>query len=1353
MPPRPRRREAQIVFEAISIEGGLLSPEWLSRIAQLDAGHQSEADYRIPKGLVLRDELGRYWRIAQAHWQEFAVGLEQVTDAAGSSPRARLIAGRFVNALLVDVLGFASVVPVEPVVIDGRRFPVPMSALGGRVPIVVAAASEGLDAPSSAHGDDGRRRSPFGLVQEFLNASPSATWGIVADGRRLRIVRDNASLTRPAWIEIDLARIFTEERYADFAAFWLLAHESRFGRPTDGTVSTGPLEGPLESWREAGKEEGTRAREDLRDGFRDALLALGQGFLSDPNNSELRASLQDGTLTRDAYFQQLLRLVYRLIFLLTAEERGLLHPPGIPDEVLSLYQEGYSLRRLRDRSIKRSAHDRFDDLWEGTKIVFTSLATGEPRLGLPALAGLFAKAQCQTLDSSRLENRWLLIGTFRLSWLRQTSGLVRVNWRDMGPEELGSVYESLLELVPQIAADGRHFTFAAAAESKGNARKTSGSYYTPDGLVQVLLDTALEPVVARHVAANPQRAAEALLNLSVVDPACGSGHFLLAAARRLASHVARLRADGTPSPDDYRHALREAVGRCVYGVDLNPMAVELCKVSLWMEAVEPGLPLTFLDSHIQCGNALLGTTPELMAKGIPDSAWEPIEGDDRKAASALKKRNRRSAEGQRSMTTLWSRHSEADAQSVVRAVMNLDAIADGTVEALAEKEWQWDEILVSEEYRYQKFVADAWCAAFIWPKQPGQFSEAAPTNDLWLQVRDRQGEAPTLTSATVATLAAQHRFFHWHLQFPRVFSSGGFDVVLGNPPWEQLELQEVDWFSGRRPDISGAQNAAIRKRLIAGLADEDPHLFASFRAALRKFDGDTHFMRSSTRFPLCARGRINTYAIFAEHNRRVLGAHGRAGFIVPAGIATDETTKEFFQLLVITKTLHALFHFENEERLFVGVNNMFRFVLMTIGGIRSQSEGADIVAFARNSTAIQDPTRHYRLRAEEIATVNPNTGTFPTFIGRRDADINLAIYRRAGVLWRDSDAAEGNAWALRFIQGVVNLTSDAATFQSRAELEAAGGRLKGNRFSGATGVLLPVVVAKMVHQFDHRFATYDGATQANLNKGTLPQVTDDQHSDPHFSAMPDYWVPEHQVQDQLRGRWERRWFLGWRDITNAHNERTVIPCLIPLAGVGHTFPLALAQVEAPLLACLYASLCSFALDYAARQKVGGTHLTYSYLKQLPVLPPEIYAGQTPWPGQTLREWIVPRVLELTYTAWDLVPFAEDIGYHGPPFRWDPARRLVVRCELDAAFFLLYGVSRDDADYILDTFPVVRRNDERSQGEYRTKRLILEVYDEMAEAIRNGTPYPTRLDPPPADPRVAHPDTRGPGGLATGRVVG
>jgi hypothetical protein len=765
---KTRAREAELGFEAISIEGGVLSPEWLSRVAQLSAGAQADSDYRIPRGLNLRDEIGRYWRIAHAHWQEFAAG-----HASRSEPKG--IADRFVTSLLRDSFGFASLTQVSRLTVADRSYPIGNMALGGRVPVVVAHADVGLDTLSPAFGDGTRRRSAFGLAQEYLNAQDGALWGLTSDGATLRILRDNASLTRPAWLEVDLRRIFTEERYADFAALWLLVHETRFG--LEGQPVT---ECALETWRSAGREEGTRAREHLRRGVEEALVALGGGFLSHPENQTLRADLQSGALSTKEYFNQLLRVVYRLIFLLTVEERNLLHPDGASDAAKALYAHGYSLKQLRRRAVRRSAHDRFWDLWESTKVVFGGLAVGEPRLGLPALAGIFEKSQCPALDTAKLENRAFLLAVFKLAWLRQDGSLARVNWRDMGPEELGSVYESLLELVPQIEDGARSFRLSVGNEEGGHARRSTGSYYTPEKLVRLLLDRALEPVIASTLAASPHHPAEALLELSILDPACGSGHFLLAASRRLAAVIAQHRAQGTPSASEYRHAVRQVVGGCLFGVDLNPLAVELCRVSLWMEALEPGRPLSFLDSHVQLGNSLFGATRELLEKGIPDAAWEPVDGEDARVAKALKTQNAR--EHNELALDLGSKPESTFARIGAHASA-VDAAADESLSEVAAKEEQWLALVRSAAYGNAQLVADLLCAAFVWPQAGGPLRDLAPTEGRFRAVQSDGTRASLELRAQVGRLRAQHSFFHWHLAFPQVFGRGGFDVILGNPPW------------------------------------------------------------------------------------------------------------------------------------------------------------------------------------------------------------------------------------------------------------------------------------------------------------------------------------------------------------------------------------------------------------------------------------------------------------------------------------------------------------------------------------------------------------------------------------------
>lgn len=1316
-----RRHETQLAFEALSIEGALLSADWLARAAQLSAGGQNEADYRIPKGLNLRDEIGRHWRIAQAHWREFAGGLAAKADS-------RALAERFVHGLLRESFGFASLVKTPPVVLAERSYPIGAAALSGHVPVVVAPADSGLDTLSAAFGDGGRRRSAFGLAQEFLNASDAAVWGLASDGVTLRILRDNASLTRPAWVEADLRRIFTEERYSDFAALWLVAHETRFGagdRPAS--------EAALETWRASGREEGTRAREHLRRGVEDALVALGTGFLAHPENQLLRSALESGTVAKDAYFQELLRLVYRLIFLLTAEERGVLQAPGAPDSAKSLYTQGYGVRRLRDRAVRRSGYDRFTDLWDALKIVLRGMGRGEERLGLPALGGLFDEDQCPSLDAAKLENRALLHAIFRLSWLREDGSLSRVNWRDMGPEELGSVYESLLELVPQITDGGRKFAFATGAETKGNARKTTGSYYTPDSLVQVLLDSALEPVVQDTIAKNPEKPVEALLNLSIVDPACGSGHFLLSAARRLAAHVARIEANGTPSADQYRHALRQVVGRCIFGVDLNPMAVELCKVSLWMEALEPGRPLSFLDSHIQHGNALLGATPELLAQGIPDTAWDPIEGDDKKIASALKKQNKADAKAQSLDFSPPLASTYARLGAGARAV---DDAVDESLDAIEAKERTWRDLLASAAYEHQRLVADLWCAAFVWQKQPGALRDLAPTDAVFRAVQRDGSRAPRDLRIELARLRDEYQFFHWHLAFPQVSASGGFDVVLGNPPWEKVKLQEQEFFASRNNEIATAANASTRKRLIAKLPEVNPKLWGDWCAASRKAEGESHAIRHTGRYPLCGRGDVNTYAIFAEHNRSVLGPRGRAGFIVPSGLATDDTTADFFAALVEEHQLASFYSFENEAFVFPAVHHSFKFALLTIDGAGEVAQ-ADLLFFARQVSDLDSIERHFTLSPADFLALNPNSRTCPTFRSRRDAELNIALYKRTGVLLRD-DVPDGDPWHFRIHSRLWHMAEDADAFRTADQLLRDGWRPEGNRFVRGDAAMAPLFEAKMLHQFDHRFGTYDGQSESQGNQGKLPEFDDNAHRDPNRFTMSHYWVDAGEADRRLTALWARGWLLGWRKIARSTDQRTVIAVLFPRAAAGDATPLAFPAVSPPLVAALYANLCSYALDYCARQKVGGTNVTFNYVRQFPVLPPASYAQACPWLCETsLVDWLLPRVLELAYTAWDLASFAHDVGHNGPPFRWDPDRRFLLRCELDAAFFHLYGLARDDTDYVMDTFPIVRKNDEKAHGEYRTKRVILEIFDALGEAARIGRPYKTRLDPAPADPRVAH----------------
>jgi len=892
---RRRKSTDTTPFDTLRLEGSLFVPELLERAANGEATFQKETDYAIPKGLKLHDEYGRAFRIATATWQSFATQTTRADLDAAAVTRA------FVVDFLRQCLGYTDLAPLgAPIQLGDRGFPVTAQALGGRLPVIIAPHNLGLDDPDPRFaiiGSGSRKKSAHQLAQEFLNASPDSLWAIVTNGKTLRLLRDADTLTRPNFLEFDLETILRDDqhRYADFSALWRILHASRAGEPT-----ATPTESIWEKWKSEGHAQGLRVRDGLRDGVTEAILILGRGFLAHPDNTVLRQRLHDGTLTLDDYFQQFFRLIYRCLFLFCTEERDLLHTPDSSPAARQAYATGYSLRRFRKRSLRQSAHDPHGDLWQSVRIVFRSLAHGQEKLALPALGGLFAETQCPDLDSASLSNRDLLSAMRELRWFfdKKTGKRSAIDYRNMGTEELGSVYESLLELVPTIDLPARTFGFVGitdAGSTSGNARKTTGSYYTADPLVMELIKSALEPVIrqrladarelaastwatvaariatdsvqrsyvhawlAKHLAvptdSSPEAFArawdaipadaranplciEALLSITVCDPSCGSGHFLLAAARRLAETLAELRApDGAVRPDDYRHALREVASRCLYGVDINPMAVELCRVALWLETVDPGKPLSFLNHHIRHGNSLLGTTPDLIAAGLPDETFTAIEGDDKPACAELKKRNKAERTG---FGPLFAKEEDSIREKLRQAATSIEAMDDSQPDALQQKEAAFLTNETAPETRHAKLLADLWCAAFVIkktirsndtpvvssasqspipPPEDGQllhtdddlFGQPVPASKPTAKPKSslktenfKLGTASGITTGTlrdfvqgkhlpenleseVAQLAEKYHFFHWHLAFPQVFDKGGFDCILGNPPWVRQE--------------------------------------------------------------------------------------------------------------------------------------------------------------------------------------------------------------------------------------------------------------------------------------------------------------------------------------------------------------------------------------------------------------------------------------------------------------------------------------------------------------------------------------------------------------------------------------
>jgi hypothetical protein len=1319
-------------FSTITVEGAILPPDLLKRVAdnarELDG---LSADSYMLAGEKLNEAISRAWSRARTLWANFRDAKDRLP---ATDDGTRLTRDKWLLPLFKE-LDYGLLSAAHPYVFDEKAYPASHEHYSTLIHLV--GFRQDLDKRAATTADS-PKMSPHGLVQELLNRSKGHLWAFVSNGLQLRILRDSAALTRQSFVEFDLESMLRDEVYPDFVLFWMLCHASR-------VRAERPEECWLEKWSKAAQAQGTRALDQLRDGVEKAITALGQGFLQHSENRDLRVALERGALTREDYYRQLLRLVYRLIFLFVAEDRDLLLMPSASAEAKARFRRFYGTQRLRSvaRTVRGTPHG---DLWQTLVLVMGRLGHDEgcPDLGLPALGSfLWSLAALGTLHTCQIGNRAFLDAIRALDFTEDHGVRRFVDYRNLGAEELGSIYESLLELFPHINLREGGFSLRAAS---GNERKSTGSYYTPTSLVTCLLDSALDPVLDE--ASRKPDAEAAILALKVVDPACGSGHFLISAAHRIAKRLAFVRTGNEePSPADIRHALRDVIGHCIHGVDINEMAVELCKVSLWMEALEPGRPLNFLDSKIRVGNALIGATPALVAKGIPEDAFQAIEGDDKKIVAQLKKRNKAELGGQTDMfvdgTTL------RPPKVISQEATQVESLPDDSIQGIHAKEQAYQGFEHSAAFSHAKLLADTWCAAFVWKKT----TPDAITTDTIFKLAADPNMLPPAMRAEVERLTIQYKFFHWHLGFPQVFrvSSngdrpneqgwiGGFDVVLGNPPWERVKLQEKEWFASRRPDIAEATNASHRKHMIERLAVDDPTMSAAFLDARRQAEAESHFIRGSGRFPLCGQGDVNTYAVFAEWNRAVLGKVGRVGCILPSGIATDDTSKEFFQDIVESKALVSLLSFENEEFIFPGVHHATKFCLLALAPPGAGSETPSFVFFARQTTQVQDPGRAFGLTARDILLVNPNTRTCPTFRWARDAEIAKRVYHRLPVLVLDGGLG-ANPWGVQFA-AMFHMTNDSRLFKDRAEMEKDGWNLEGNAFAKGKARYLPLYEAKMVHHFDHRLGTYDGQTQAQSNQGILPRVTPEQHVAPDFLALPWFWVPEAEVEAAIGDKWRRGWFLGWRDICRSTDERTVIAAFIPRSGVGNQFPVVFSAEVPRMGAAFGANLASIVFDFMARQKVGGTHLNYFIVNQLPVVPPATFQALIGWliADAPAVAWFAPRVLELTYTAHDMAPFARDLGYDGPPFCWDDARRTQIRAELDAAFLHLYGLDRSDAEWVLDSFPVLKKNEESKLGEFRTKRLVLAVYDAMAEAQRTATAFASPLAIPPADPRAAHPAT-------------
>lgn len=1326
-----RISNTRLSFDTIHLEGGLFVPDILERAARGDMPDQTPADYHLPRGLQLTDEYGRAFQIALASWKAFKEHGNAI---------------QFGMEFFRDCLGYFSINSTTPILSGDIYYPLGHLATEN-VPLLLVesffnddSTLDTLNTQFSPEGSGNRRKSPFQMVQEFLNSNKDFLWAIVSNGKNIRLLRDSHTMVRPVWLELDLGIILEEERYSDFKALWLILHSSRASNSTN--------ELSWELWRKEGLEQGTRVREGLRQGVTKALINLGQGFLNTPGegNKKLIEALESGELSPMGFYQEILRLIYRLLFLYTIEERGFLHPGDPKNPVVEsrqkIYRQGYSMARLRDLSLRRSNIDGYQDLWKGLQIVFLALNRGEEILDLPGLGGIFATDQCPHIDVSSLSNSYLLKATKDLRWTINSGTLALVDYKNMGPEEFGSVYESLLELVPIIDLGTKHFGFIGiegeTGNSQGNARKITGSYYTPNSLVQELIKSTLDPVIKDRLSQDIDKSpVEKILSITVVDPSCGSGHFLLAAARRLAEKLAQVRSDdGSITPTEYRHSLREVIIHCIYGVDRNPMAVELARMALWLEGFETGKALGFLDHHLQVGDSLLGLLDlSMLEKGIPDQAYKVLSGEDKDFCVSLKKFNKSA----RSSLESWLKSNNLNirTESSIQEMSHLESMLDEDTTSVKRKKTAWLEFCEHSTNSLANKAANVFVGAFLMEKKLYQDLPYIPTTATIDHILNDQIQPQDLKAIDLADkLCKDHNVFHWPIRFPQIFNNGGFDVVLGNPPWEKINFKDNEYFATIVPEIAEAPNKAVRKELLNNLKSEQPKFFSDYERAKTFQDRLSIFFRFSGRFPLTGVSRINLYSVFAETGCDMVSDVGHLGMVLQSGIVTDDNNKKLFTALINDGRLINVWDFENSGGIFKGVHKSFKFALVSVQGSLLPNTSADFAFYLTQLSHLEDSERHFTLTGEELNQLNPNTMTCPTFRNKQEAELTKFIYKRVPAWELHNKTTD---WPGK-PKTPFNMSNDSGLFTSAADLSDKEG-------DGIT--YLPLYEAKLIHQYNHRFSTFIPGTKDETRN----------FSDQELANTDQYIYPRYYLEKELlEKRFPGEWFFAYRMITNATNERTCVSSILPQSPCGHSLSI-VSDLSSENSLVLISDSNSFVHDYCCRQKVGGTNFNHWIWHQIPLVSIDEYQKTCEWDESLTRyEWLKLRTLELVYTAWNLKSFTDELGWHNPPFIWDTNRRFLIRCELDAAYFHWYLGSisewkvngslellnnfpspRAAVEYILDTFPIVNNRDMKEYGEYKTKNTILKIYDEMDFAICNGEVYKTCLNPEPGDVSLCHKD--------------
>lgn len=1364
-------------YTSIHIYGHLLSDDILHEI-ETDSSMQGNREQDFNLDVSLTAKIDNAWSSLRNDWKLFAER-NTLRDPYGTKSVRRLME-RFFSSLDYQL-------DFQPAQIEAgeRRFDIPYICPElGQMPIIIVGDKTGdatLDTLDKCTLDqrvkgERRQKSPHATMLDYLN-STEHVYGIVTNGQVLRVIRNTGQLVKLTYIEFDLRRMVEEDHYAEFCLLFRLMHTSRFTHSGDDACI-------MERWFNRSIESGNRIRAGLSDAVQKTMEVLGRAVVcgKGEGNEAFRQAVIDGKANAQTLNKELIHFIYRLLFLFIIEDRNLVYNIGDPDKdadydqkvrCQDIYKKFYAVSRLRGLSeLPYLRNGRYNDLWEGLMDsfrLFEDETFGAPLYIKPLGGVLFDKETLHYLRQCQISNEQLLAAFSCLNEFKdEKQNRVKINYSSLDVEEFGSVYEGILEMRAVItqgtSASGWDFTFGAGLD-----RKSSSSYYTRPDLVQSLIRTTLEPVIKERMAKQPTTEAKIqdLLSMKLCDAASGSGHIVLAMARTLAWYICTLRTgEDNPASLDYRQALREVIQKCIYAVDYNPDAVELCKVVLWIEGYCAGKPLSFLDHHIRCGNSVVGVTNlDALLDGVPKEAFSAEDKETKKKIIELNKRALKDVATVRDGKTMGLSITLFDNDIAIQSidseqvglagkVKEINALPEDSLLQELTKQSKWEDLMKSPRVECLRRACDIYAYSFY-----KQFKEEdldsviddeteafTPFNvpytrtvynalqeikylDYTPEEMDGLQVLPDNFKEEVNEVARANRFFHWCVEFPEVFADGGgFDVMCGNPPWDKLQMEDEKWFVGKDDSIVNAANQAARNKKIEQLKETNPALYHEYVSARESVASQSKYIKSSGRFCLTNRGKIELSSLFAEVCTEF--SKEAWGLVIPTSIAFGDSTKYFFEKLVTENRLISLYDFENKEKLF-NIHAMYKFCLLTAGQQQDKPREVSGGFYLTRLDHLLDPNRIYKLETADFAKLNPNTKTCPVFRTSKDAVLTKKLYNSAPILINEETGE--NPWDVR-LATLFNMATASSQFKTRQQLLDMGGLQIGNCFDVNGNRFVPLYEGKMIWFYNHHYGEFP--MEDVTRPSSIPSTPSETLQDPFSALRPWYWVKEEDVEskliktdseDNILWEWTHSFYIGFRDVTNATNERTCVASLMPsTSGAGDKAPLVFTSRGLIPSCALLAMMSSLTFDFVARQKVGGSSMGFFMMKQLPFLTPE----QIQESGY--EQDIVERVARLCWFNHDLDGWMEELREECPaeynlpeePVIWDEAKRSVWQAELDAIFAHLYGLTTEDLRYILDpedvcgpgcineTFRVLKDREIRELGEYRTKRLVLEAWDKF-----------------------------------------